>query len=324
MKLIRPLLLASMALLLLTAQGAGAEADATGALRLDELRVKGSHNSYHKHPLLAVHPRHRYEHDSLFVQLEYHGVRALELDLHLGSDGYEVYHIRFIDGRSHCRLLLECLAQIRSWSDLDRDHEPLMIWLEAKDFAGGERMPSLRPVDAVLRRAFGDRLLTPDDVRGAHDSLRAAIMSEGWPSLAESRGKVLFMLTASDAQRVEYTSGFKHLRGRSMFVEAKWGQYRQPWAAVTKVYRSHEMLMDEARPQRMLVTTTTCTADVDDVTCAWNRRRALENGANILLDDYVRVTPGRLYHLDLGKEAVAGIATSEPSTPAAAVLEPGS
>lgn len=324
MKQVRLLSLTSFALfLLLTAQGVGADPSAPDALRLDELRIKGTHNSYHKRPLLALHPRHRYEHDSLFVQLEYHGVRALELDLHLGGNGYEVYHIRFIDGRSHCRTLVACLRQIRSWSDLDRNHEPLMIWLEAKDFAGGARMTSLRPVDAVIRGVLGDRLLVPDDLRGAHASLHTAIMTEGWPSLAESRGKVLFMLTANDEQRAEYTSGFQHLRGRVMFAEAKVDQYDQGWAAVAKIYRSSGFLMPEARSQRLLVSTTTCTADMHDLTCVLNRRWSLDQGANILLDDYVRVTPGRLYHLDLGDEIVVGIARGDALRSQAVAVDPG-
>jgi hypothetical protein len=60
-----------------------------------------------------------------------------------------------------------------------------------------------------------------------------------------------------------------------------------------------------------------------DLTCVLNRRWSLDQGANILLDDYVRVTPGRLYHLDLGDEIVVGIARGDALRSQAVAVDPG-
>jgi len=294
------------------------------SLRLDELLITGTHNSYHKRPLIAFHPRHRYEHDSLFVQLEHYGVRAMELDLHLDRKGrYEVYHIAVIDQRSHCKSFVACLQQIRGWSDLNRDHEPLMIWLELKDFAGGRKIESARPVDHVIRGVMGDRLITPDDVRGAHQSLRSALLKDGWPTLAESRGKILFMLTGSPEQRHEYTSGSRHLDDRVMFVEAKPAQYEMPWAAVAKLGFGRPDLIDRARASQMLLTTTVCVAEMKDAECFSDRDGALAAGFNVMLDDYVHPVPGRDYFLDVDFSRVArseAEPTSAPPAPAPATL----
>ena len=306
--------MAGVSLLLLVLLGCAvapvvrADARAEDALRLNELRVKGTHNSYHRHPLVALHPTHRYDHDALMVQLEFHGVRALELDLHKAGDGrFEVYHIRMLDGRTHCRAFESCLAQIRAWMDARPRHEPLLIWIEAKDFAGGQRIASLREVDPVIRRFLGDRLISPDDVRGAHPSLRSALMSDGWPTLGDSRGRALFMLVADDEQRAEYTSGFRHLDGRVMFVEAKPDEYEQSWAAVAKVWPEPSATLRKARDLRLLLTSTVCTAGMEEALCTSFRRHAMSSGINVLLDDFVRPTRGRSDYLELGHETIGRV-----------------
>jgi len=290
-------------------------ARANDELRLDQLVIKGTHNSYHRRPFFALHVRHRYEHDSLHTQLEQSGVRAFEFDLHLNGEGdYEVYHLAYLDSRSHCRAFESCLGQLREWSDQHRDHEPLIVWIEAKDFAGGERMESLRPVDDVIRRVLGDRLITPDDVLGGHDSLRSAIALDGWPTLGESRGRVLFMLTASDEQRADYTDGFRHLADRAMFIEASREQFEMPWAVVAKLGDPRSPNLQAAREAGLLITATTCAANFSDAACAINRDIALTNGVNVLMDDYVRPVVGRDYYLDLGFTHIAvGEASRTPT-----------
>ena len=293
------------------------------ALRLNELRFKGTHNSYHKRPFIPLSAKHRYTHDSLFAQLEFHGVRALELDLHKhGEDRYRVYHIRYIDSRTTCRAFEACLRQIRSWMDANPRHEPLMIWLEAKDFAGGQRMKSLRGVDPIIRRILGDRLITPDDVRGAHPSLRSALSVDGWPTLGESRGKALFMLIANDRQREEYTSGFSHLRGRVLFVEARPDQYAMPWASVAKAWLTEPEDIQLALEHNLLLTATVCTAGMKESSCRRVREQLLASGVSILVDDFVRPTRGRDYYLALDHETVGR--TPKSSLPRAAPVASGS
>ena len=287
------------------------------SLRLDQLRVKGTHNSYHKRPRIALHPRHRYQQDPLFVQLEYLGVRAMELDVHLGRKGFEVYHIALIDSRSQCPSFAECLNQIRAWSSLDRDHEPLMIWIEIKDFAGGWKIETARALDALIRSTFSDRLMTPDDVRGTSSSMREALQTTGWPTLEESRGKILFMLTADDDQLEDYTDGYRDLRGRVMFAEARPDQFDSDWATVAKISADDEADILHAKRQHLLITSTTCTAERSETRCESNRRLAQRARINILLDDFVRPTPERTRFLDLGRDTVGAIVPDSETRPQA-------
>jgi hypothetical protein len=83
------------------------------------------------------------------------------------------------------------------------------------DSAGMDRL------DGILNAAFPpERRISPDDVRGASETLREAVRTRGWPSLATSRGKVLFILHDDGPQRELYEQGHPSLRGRVMFVRS--------------------------------------------------------------------------------------------------------
>ena len=79
-----------------------------------------------------------------------------------------------------------------------------------------------------------NRVLTPDDVRRHHPSVREAIETDGWPTLREARGKVAFCIINSDDRTKDYTYNYTHLRGRAMFIRANPDQFHMPWAAMSK------------------------------------------------------------------------------------------
>lgn len=206
-----------------------------------------------------------YEHPPLSVQLG-RGLRTFELDvfadpaggafsqplldqlLGLGlpdpvgvdAPGMKVLHVQDIDYRSTCPTLVACLSELRDWSDATPGHLPIVINLELKDgelpapFDATEITPfdatQLDAVDDEIRSVLGDRLITPDDVRGAAADLRSAIEDEGWPTLAESRGRFLFFMDNAD-KRTPYLDGHPSLEGRVMFTSSGEGQ---PDGAVLK------------------------------------------------------------------------------------------
>ena len=57
------------------------------ALRLNQLQLRGTHNSYHQRPALVLHATHDYQQPSLTDQLTIHGIRQFELDVHLSAEG---------------------------------------------------------------------------------------------------------------------------------------------------------------------------------------------------------------------------------------------
>jgi hypothetical protein len=269
-----------------TGEGEATEPVGDEFVRLNEIQLIGSHNSYKLAPDAAIlqwltfgaaavpqvgtalgdPAQLNYEHQPLPAQLS-NGIRTFELDifadpqggkfanpllpqiLNLGlprpagmdEPGMKVLHIQDIDYRSTCPTLVACLTQMRVWSDTQPDHLPIIVNVEMKDsplpspFDGTAIIPfdaaQLDAVDAEILSVLGDRLITPDDVRGPHSDLRTAITTDGWPTLADSRGRFLFFMDNADKRSI-YLDGHPSLEGRVMFTSSGEGA---PDGAVLKV-----------------------------------------------------------------------------------------
>ena len=153
-------------------------------LRLNDIQVIGSHNSYKigiERPLMSLLIQEDsnaigldYAHLSLAEQLDL-GIRGLELDvlydpyggaftkpkgieildslgleampydtMQLLNPGFKVFHIPDIDFRSHCLTFKGCLSNIKEWSDNHPDHIPIIITINPKN--SGVRKPGFTPV----------------------------------------------------------------------------------------------------------------------------------------------------------------------------------
>ena len=52
----------------------------------------------------------------------------------------------------------------------------------------------LDTLDAEIRSVFeANHLITPDLVRGNFQTLEKAVLTQGWPTLAAARGKIVFL-----------------------------------------------------------------------------------------------------------------------------------
>ena len=145
--------------------------------------------------------------------------------------GFKVLHMQDVDVRSTCMTLVDCLTDVRSWSKQHPQHLPIFILIETKE--GKERecsecgpcrsrlpAPVFDALDKEIRSVFKpDEMITPDDVRGNSATLVEAVHAGKWPTLAEARGKVIFLM---DQRHVEpiYTAGHPSLRGRVLFTNA--------------------------------------------------------------------------------------------------------
>ncbi|MBX3248002.1 MAG: hypothetical protein KF901_12550 [Myxococcales bacterium] len=200
-------------------------------LRLNHVQAKGTHNSYHRLPPRIDLPDWRYEHSPLDVQLGEEGVRKFELDTWWDrhEERWHVYHVAVVDAETTCQRFIECLATIRGWSDANPGHHPIFVQVETKDPFDPDVSPArLEALDDDIRAVFPDELLvTPAMVQGDDDSLHEAITTRGWPTLGETRGRVLFFLNCGRAECVHYaTDG---LLARPAFPDSRDGD---PWAAV--------------------------------------------------------------------------------------------
>ncbi|MBN2496938.1 MAG: hypothetical protein JXR96_20270 [Deltaproteobacteria bacterium] len=278
-------------------------------LDLSCVQARGTHNSYHLEPADPLDPSLRYAHLPLGRQLEEQGVRQLELDLHLRTgEGFEVFHLPAgLDEETTCLRFTDCLAEIRAWSDANRDHLPLMIWLEPKDQDMDWADPAL---EAFVGRYDGleeeilsvfeiDRILTPDELRGEHADLPGAIAADGWPSLGRVRGRVLFAMLDSGEHRSAYTDGAPALQGRLMFVDAD--DADDPAAAVFKL---NNPVSDADEIRALVRAGFLVTASVDGIerTDEENQARldaALSSGVHFLSSDLPAPVVGRDYFLEI-------------------------
>jgi hypothetical protein len=140
-------------------------------------------------------------------------------------------------------------------------------------------------VDAEIRSIMDpDDLLTPDDVRGSRATLDEAVTTDGWPTLGESRGKVMFMMDNAGAQRTAYLDGHPNLEGRVLFTKAEPGE---PDAGfVSRNDPTSADIADLVRAGYMVRTR----ADVETVEARANdttkRDAALASGAQWVSTDY--------------------------------------
>ena len=181
----------------------------SGPDRIDDLRMLGTHNSYHLRPARELIPGEPadYAHPPLDVQLDA-GIRSLELDAY-NSPTFPVLHSLLVDTLSSCPTLEDCLATIDTWSREHPKHEPLVLFFEPKvlptnsnpsvqaaiDASAAEQSitawdaAGLDRVDPLTRDTFSKRLITPDQVRGKQKTLRDAVRKDGWPTVKESAAR---------------------------------------------------------------------------------------------------------------------------------------
>ncbi len=209
-------------------------------LRLNQIQIVGTHNSYHLRPSADVLESPRgssldYGHAPLKDQLEA-GVRSLAIDIYKTKNSFRVLHIPVIDEGSNCETLSDCLKEIVSWSDQHPKHIPLIVFLEVKNLkaATGELLPmgneGMDALESLLWNQVGaDKLLTPDAVRSDESSVEGAILRNGWPLLDTILGRILFVLNAPAELQAYYTAVSPPLHGRAMFVKVDPGN---PEAAI--------------------------------------------------------------------------------------------
>jgi hypothetical protein len=212
------------------------------------------------------------------------------------TPGFKVLHDADFDFRT-CHIAFEgCLAELARWSDAHAGHTPIVLTMNTKQ--GGRVVPgaaspaeftvdALKLLNATVIAGLGrERLLTPDDVRGNEATLREAVSARGWPSLAASAGRFIFVLDEGGTARDRYLASFPGLRGAAYFVNA------EPEAAEAAIFVINDPVRDEARirglvTQGFLVRTR---ADADTKEARSNDfsrfDAAKRSGAQIITTDY--------------------------------------
>ncbi len=158
-----------------------------------------------------------------------------DLKNELSQPGFKVFHIPDIDFRSHCLTFKGCLSDIKLWSQKNRDHLPIIITINPKN--SGVEKPSFTEVipfseyvldslDKEIVSVFDESdLITPTLVKGDAATMKDAIANTGWPLVEKVRGKVMFVLDASERVTQDYLNSYRN--GKPMFVNVP---KDDPWA----------------------------------------------------------------------------------------------
>lgn len=342
--------------LMAVACACGALSKAQDPVRLHEIQLIGTHNSYHVAPDDAVFERMRetgyaesadwtaerlvpalaFSHAPIPEQLS-RGVRVLELDVHddpeggrfaspgflralrpdvvaalapvdpggeLERPGFKVFHAADTDVRSTCLRFAKCLEEIRDWSDAHPGHVPIIIQIETKE---GRKPPLADAYEPAEASAFDDaswtrlheeilgvfpkeRLFLPAELQGGFASVNAAVRRDGWPTVAELRGRVIFMLLDDpepQAAYADFTSrGAQPILFRSIGVDdpgTAWLMRSQPDGSAFRPLLAAGFLIYTR-------------ADANSVEPGLGDRSranvAMESGAQLISTDYPWPAPG--------------------------------
>lgn len=267
-----------------------------------------------------------YEHRPLTEQLETLGIRQFELDLfadpegglfsrpagailvedrafldppEMQEPGFKVLHVQDVDYRSHCLTLVNCLAEIRDWSMTNPLHLPIMVLLELKD-SPRENQGELRYTQPVrisaddleqlhreIRSVFDDgHLIRPGEVRGNAASLSDAVTGDGWPTLADSRGRVLFALDNTGRHRELYRQRYPEMADRLLFVSARPGAPDAGFIKMNDVLDEGDRIRDYVAAGYLVRTRSDIPLREGRSGDTTRRDRALASGAQFISTDF--------------------------------------
>lgn len=316
--------------------------DTDQGLRMNEIQMLGTHNSYHIQPrdsILAVMREFEdagladpgtadsLEYTALPLQEQFdRGVRQIELDVfadpeggryaerlglrfvgdpvpyipELQEPGLKVLHIQEIDFETHCLTFKACLMTLEEWSDAHPKHLPITVMIEAKEEDIGFGFPIPIPfgpgevasIDEEILSVFSpDRLIVPDDVRGERDTLEEAVLNDGWLTLAEARGRVMFVFLNSNAAQDHYIEGHPSLTGRVMFTNSARGEPEAAWFNVNNALNDGQTIRDLVADGYMVRTR----ADEDTIQAREDdyplQEAAFASGGQFVSTDYVVPNP---------------------------------
>jgi hypothetical protein len=303
------------------------------SLRLNQVRMLGSHNSYRPYPSPTTQERLRTVFPKDWPTLDY-GNPPLESQLALGlhqfeidvaadpkgglfagpyaqatpevralmaAPGAKVVHIAGVDYNVHCLTFRTCLSVFARWSDGHPNHDPIVILVNSVD---QDAIPGFWPKADVLEQADIDglnadieqvmgraRVITPDDVRGGYPTLRAAVLAKAWPTVAQARGKFIFVLDGSGPHETYLRAGHPSLHGRMMFG---WFDEDQPEAAIFSI---GDPTANAARIRRLVGEGFMVRTRADENTVEARHhdgrrmKAALASGAQIVSTDYYPGVP---------------------------------
>ncbi len=219
---------------------------------------------------------------------------AYDQEQKLSLPGLKVFHVQDIDFRSHHLLFIDCLREIQNWSINNPEHTPIFVLINAKDAVVNQlKVPlpftkaALDSIDIEIKNVFSqEELITPDLVRGKHQTLEKAILTDGWPELKDVKGRFLFILDENEEKISRYCEDHPSLKERVLFVNSKEGNPEAAFRIINDPVKDYTYIK-ELTAKGYMVRTRADAGTKEARTNNYERfERAKESGANIISTDY--------------------------------------
>lgn len=216
------------------------------------------------------------------------------------TPGYKVLHIADVDYESNYATFRQALIELRDWSLRHPDHTPLFINIEVKSAAPADysktlkhlgfhkALPldqhSLQELDNEITGVFHscpDKIISPQNLRSTYPTISERLDGLGWPTLAEMKGKLFFILDGDPV------GGYSTDDHRPMFVYGPPGEPNTAFVIANEPI-GKENQISEWTSKYMVRTRSdagTLEARKNDYT-RWEA--ALRSGAQIISTDYYR------------------------------------
>lgn len=221
--------------------------------------------------------------------------------------GYKVIHLPDLDYNTHYYTFKEALGALKDWSEQNPSHEPLFIMLELKDEAAGDFVPALgfatalpytseamEDLEAEVKDVFGENLdgvYTPDKLRGTYTTVEEAVLNDNWPTLAEARGQIFFVLSANEEAEGNYLLNHDGLEGRAMFMFSGQGNAETAFLIMDNPQGSGDAIKEAVRNGYFVRTRADASTTEGRTGETARRDAAFASGAQMISTDYYRADP---------------------------------
>ena len=290
--------------------GFNPQAAASNGVRLNEIQMLATHNSYKRRPNAMARAIMRYiliplrfawgdewgySFDTLTRQLG-NGIRSFELDVMREKEGFRCAHIPLIDYASNSPDFGLALKEIDLWSQHNPGHLPITILVEPKTtvLSGGMLFRPFKLGDVLLleemaARQFGERLYTPADMLSDYESFVQLRADNAYPLLSALLGKIIVIYHYDENNTADYAALDPSMRTRRMFPSVQRSYSKEASAELAYTCfiiingRRNGDAMEKYTAQNMLIRTVTDSYPWHDD--EW-RDEAFATGAFLQSTDY--------------------------------------
>lgn len=225
----------------------------------------------------------------------------------LNEPGFKMIHIPDFDFNSNYLTFKAAIKTVYNWSVAHPNHLPIFINVETKQdvpadnsqlasFGLTQAVPytadACDKMDEEIKGVFGqnlDRVITPDKVRGSYERLDSAVRAGNWPTLAEARNKVVFIMQG--AAESLYKAGHPSLQGRAMFVYSSPSKPEAAFVILNGPVGSYAEI--QKRVQEGFIVRTRSDENTNEARSGdyTQMNAAFSSGAQIISTDYYRADP---------------------------------